>query len=110
MQKIILLPKLSIKQHFFISCLIAFNETFACLNENEHDTTMLWHEAVNGRSAAVVAAAYVKCLETCNADKITNLQFGQITAVDKIKTGLFLPLCASVLTLRQPMRSKMTAH
>ena len=32
---------------------------------------MLWHEAVNGRSAADVAAAYVKCLEMCNADKIT---------------------------------------
>jgi len=38
------------------------------LNENEHDLTMPWHEAVNGWSAAGVAAAYVKCLEMCNAD------------------------------------------
>jgi len=63
-----LLPKLSVKQHFFVSRLVVFNETFACLNENEHDLTMPWHEAVNGWSAAGVAAAYVKCLEMCNAD------------------------------------------
>jgi len=71
MQKIILLPKLTIKQHFFVSRLVVFNETFACLNEGQKDLAMLWHEAINGRTAANVAAAYVKCLEMSDSDRIT---------------------------------------
>jgi len=34
-QKVILFPKMTItgKQHFFISRLVTFNQTFACLND-----------------------------------------------------------------------------
>jgi len=71
MQKIILLPKLTTKQHFFVSRLVVFNETFACLNEGENDIAVLWHEAINGRNAADVAAAYVKCLELSNSPTVT---------------------------------------
>jgi hypothetical protein len=67
MQKVILLPKLTFKQHFFVSRLVVFNETFACLNEGQDDLVILWHEAISGRNAADVASAYVKCLEFCSS-------------------------------------------
>ena len=41
------------KQHFFVSRLVTFNETFACLNDdNEPDHVILWHEAISGWSAS----------------------------------------------------------
>jgi len=71
MQKIILLPKLTTKEHFFVSRLVTFNETFACLNnENEPDRVMLWHEAISGRSASDVACAFIKCIELSGSDDV----------------------------------------
>ena len=72
MQKIILLPKLTSKQHFFVSRLVTFNETFACINDpSEPDRVILWHEAISGRSAADVASAYLKCIELSASDNVT---------------------------------------
>lgn len=71
MQKIILLPKLTVKQHFFVSRLVVFNETFACLNADEPDFAVLWHEGLNGRDASAVASAYVKCLELSESMHVT---------------------------------------
>jgi hypothetical protein len=39
MQKVILLPKLKTKEHFFVSRLVTFNETFSSLLETADDTT-----------------------------------------------------------------------
>ena len=64
MQKVILLPKLTLKEHFFVSRLVVFNETFAALTE-EPDLLILWHEAIAGRNATHVASAYVKCVLAC---------------------------------------------
>ena len=35
MQKIILLPKTTLKEHFFVSRLVVFNETFASVKEDD---------------------------------------------------------------------------
>ena len=40
-QKVILLPKLSIKEHYFVSRLVVFNETFACLNKSGKNLVVL---------------------------------------------------------------------
>ena len=48
-QNVILLPKFSTKENFFVSRLIVFNETFARLGaDHEPDYVVLWHE---GKSA-----------------------------------------------------------
>ena len=70
MQKIILLPKLTTKQHFFVSRLVIFNETFASL-DGKNDMVILWHEGITARNAADVASAYVKCLEMSESDVVT---------------------------------------
>jgi hypothetical protein len=72
MQKIILLPKMTTKEHFFTSRLVTFYETFACLNPTTEDSDLVivWHEAVSGRSAPDVASAYLKCIELSACDKI----------------------------------------
>ena len=45
MQRVILLPKLSTKESFFVSRLIVFNETFARMGaDHESDYVVLWHE------------------------------------------------------------------
>jgi len=45
MQKVILLPKLTSKEHIFVSRLVVFNETFASL-DGHADLLILWHEGV----------------------------------------------------------------
>ena len=56
MQEIILLPKLSTKEHHFVSRL--FNETFACLNKGGRNLVIPWHEALTGRCASDLASAF----------------------------------------------------
>ena len=68
MQKVILLPKLTSKEHVFVSRLVLFNETFASLDGND-DLLILWHEGVAGRSAQVVATIYLKCMEVTSDKK-----------------------------------------
>jgi len=70
MQKVILLPKMTIKEHFFVSRLVVFNETFASLTSDKPDYVILWHEAVSGRLSGDVASAYVKCLVNCGSNKV----------------------------------------
>ena len=54
------MPEIITKQHFFVSRLVTFNETFACLNDdNEPDHVILWHEAISGRPASDVACAFL---------------------------------------------------
>lgn len=63
MQKVIILPKLSTKESFFISRLIVFNETFARMGAgHEPDYVVLWHEGISGRLAQDVASAYIKSI------------------------------------------------
>ena len=69
MQKVILLPKMTTKEHFFVSRLVVFNETFASMNE-EVDFAVLWHEGIAGRLATNVASAYIKCINL-SGDTVT---------------------------------------
>ena len=69
MQKVILLPKMTTKEHFFVSRLAVFNETFASLKEDV-DYVVLWHEEVRGRLAADVASAFIKCINLACTDTV----------------------------------------
>jgi len=62
MQRVILLPKMTIKEHFFVSRLVVFNETFASLSAGQPDYVILWHEALSSRTAGDVASAYVRAV------------------------------------------------
>ena len=55
MQKVLLLPKSTTKNHFFVRRLVVFNETFACMSGSLPDFCILWHQALSGRIAAEVA-------------------------------------------------------
>lgn len=68
MQKVIMLPKMNIKEHFFVSRLTVFNETFASLSEKD-DICVLWHEGISGRDADDVASAYAQVIRQSDADK-----------------------------------------
>ena len=59
MQKVIILPKLTTKEHIFTSQLVCFNETFSAGESGASDYTVLWHEALNGRKAGDVTSAFV---------------------------------------------------
>lgn len=70
MQKVLLLPKMAIKEAFFVSRLIVFNETFCPINTSPGQDTknicVLWHEAINGRRAAEVASSYLNFILKSN--------------------------------------------
>ena len=59
MQKVVVLPKLTTKEHVFTSRLVTFNETFAAKSSGYQDYCVLWHEAISGRKAADVASSYI---------------------------------------------------
>ena len=65
-QTVLLLPKLTTKEHLFVSRLVVFNETFAARNRKNPDFVILWHEAIRGRLAKDVASTFVKCIENVN--------------------------------------------
>nr|CAI5839242.1 unnamed protein product [Callosobruchus analis] len=54
------MPK--IKDSFFNSRLILFNETFASLAKDNNRICVLWHEAIAGRRTEDVACAFPKVL------------------------------------------------
>ena len=64
MQKVLILPKLTTKEHLFVSRLVCFNETFASSRRGHIDYAIMWHEGISGRKACDVASAYVKFLVT----------------------------------------------
>ncbi|CAH2010131.1 unnamed protein product [Acanthoscelides obtectus] len=68
MQKVLLLPKMSTKESFFVSRLVVFNETFASLHK-DGNIFVMWHEAIRGRSATDVASAYYNVIK--NSDNVT---------------------------------------
>lgn len=59
MQKVILMPKLTVKDCFFSRKLVLINETFASPGKNEPAYCVVWHEGEGGRGATNVASAYV---------------------------------------------------
>ena len=62
MQRVIMLPKLSTKESFFVSRLVVFNETFASISNDKPDYVILWHEGIAGRLAGNVASSFIKCI------------------------------------------------
>ena len=66
MQKVIMLPKMSIKSQYFLSRLTVFNETF-CRLDGLGDYCVLWHEAISGRCASDVTSAYVEAMLALSA-------------------------------------------
>ena len=69
MQKVLMLPKTTLKSQYFVSRLTVFNETFSELN-GEKDMCLLWHEGEAGRCATEVASAYWKVVHSmpeCNS-------------------------------------------
>lgn len=68
MQKVIIIPKLTTKEHIFVSRLVCFNETFSSGVRTGHDYTVLWHEGISGRKAGDVASSYVKFISTSGED------------------------------------------
>lgn len=58
------MPK--VKDSFFTSRLIVFNETFAAMKKNKEDRhyCMIWHEAIAGRRAEDIASVFIKFIQT----------------------------------------------
>lgn len=60
MQKVILLPRMpDIKETFFLSRLIVFNQTFASLKKNDSHYLIIWHEDIAARNAEDVTSAFL---------------------------------------------------
>ena len=70
MQRVIVLPKLTTKEHLFVSRLVTFNETFASKTPGKPDYCILWHEAIAGRNAPDVASAFLLLIHQCTEDHI----------------------------------------
>jgi hypothetical protein len=58
MQKVLILPKTTIRYFFFVSRLVVFHETFANLKPVGQNKCILWHEAITGRNNPDVSAYY----------------------------------------------------
>ena len=48
MQKVILIPKLTTKESFFVSRLVCFNETLASGEKGDKNFAGMWHEGISG--------------------------------------------------------------
>ena len=70
MQRVIVLPKLTTKEHVFASRLVIFNETFASKTSGKPDYCIVWHETIAGRKAPDVASAFLQLIRQCNEDHI----------------------------------------
>lgn len=57
MQKIMIIPKMPIKNSYFVSRLVVMHETFAALHRGKNKC-IVWHEAIAGRSSPEVTSAY----------------------------------------------------
>ena len=76
MQKILLVPRMpDVKENFFTSRLINFNETFANLKKEGEHISILWHEAIAGRSAPNVASAYFKVIQIGISENVKKFIF-----------------------------------
>lgn len=66
MQKVFLLPRMpKVKDGFFTSRMIVFNETFASMKKHKDSThfCILWYEAMAARRAEDVSSAFIKLLD-----------------------------------------------
>ena len=70
MQRVIILPKLTTKEHLFVSRLVTFNETFASKTPGKQDYCILWHEASSGRKAPDAVSAFLQLVRQCNEGHI----------------------------------------
>ena len=93
MQKVLLLPKMTIKEHFFVSRLVIFNETFASVNK-DGDFVLLWHEGIAGRKASDVASSYVKCINVSGKEHI--IIWADHCTVQNLNWWLYTLLCWTV--------------
>ncbi|CAH1104281.1 unnamed protein product [Psylliodes chrysocephalus] len=66
MQKVLIIPKMAEKNSFFVSRLVAFNETFSPLHKAKNICVM-WHEAITGRNAADVASTFFWVIKNSDA-------------------------------------------
>ena len=67
--QIIVISKVILKEHFFVSRLVAFNETFASIKE-VGDFIILWHKRISGKLGENVASSYVKYVNLCETDTV----------------------------------------
>ena len=70
MQRVIVLPRLTTKEHVLASRLVTFNEIIASKTPGKPDYCILWHEAIAGRKAPDVASAFLQLIRQCNEDHI----------------------------------------
>ena len=70
MQKVIVLPKLTTKEHLFVSRLVTFNETFRSKTPGKQDYCILWYEAIAARKPPDVASLFLQLIRQCNEDHI----------------------------------------
>lgn len=63
MQKVIIIPKMTIKNSFFVSRLVVFHETFANLKQGGENMCVIWHEAIMGRNSPDVTSAYYNMIK-----------------------------------------------
>ena len=64
MQRVIVLPKLTTKEHLFVSRLVTFNETFVSKTSGKPDYCILWHETIAGRKAPDAESGLLPLLMT----------------------------------------------
>lgn len=67
MQKVLIIPKMAEKNSFFVSRLVAFNETFSPLHKAKNQCLM-WHEAIRGRNACDVASTFFYIIKNSDAN------------------------------------------
>lgn len=67
MQKIFIIPKMTIKNSYFVSRLVVMNETFAAIH-NGNNICVLWHEAINGRCASEIASTYFNIIKNSGSE------------------------------------------
>ena len=86
MQRVTVLPKLTTKEHLFLSRLVTFTGTFASKTHGRPDYCILCHEAIACRKAPDVASAFLQLNR--HVMKITS-GYGQTTAAVRTKTGIY---------------------
>ena len=63
------MPKLTTKEHFFVSRLVTFNQTFASKTPTCPNYCILWHEEISGRKASDVTSAFFKVIKVSGCPK-----------------------------------------
>lgn len=66
MQSLMDFPKLTTKEHLFISRLLTFNETFASNTPGQPDHCIIWHKAITDRKVHDNASAFLQLIRDSN--------------------------------------------